>query len=192
MTERTHDLFALTALSIAFVAAPLTPISLVTLIIAVIANQIGSAFPDLDQPTAEFYRELPAGSLIGKLVVPLLGTHRFISHSLLGMGIIGYGMHLVLTYFSKYLTADMNIIWWAFIFGYLSHLIADSLTKDGVPWFFPLPVKIGFPPFAFLRITTGKFVEKVILYPALFAVNGYLIYLYYGKFAEFFSNYLLR
>ena len=149
MTERTHDLFALTALTVAFILMPLTEISLITLIVSVIVNQIGSAIPDLDQPTAEFYRELPAGSLIGKLVSPLLGSHRLISHSLLGMGIVGYVINLVLEYLSNYLTADINIIWWAFILGYLSHLVADSLTKEGVPWLFPLPIKIGFPPFEY-------------------------------------------
>jgi len=103
MTERTHDLAALTTLTIAMVMTPLTHVTLVTLVMIIIVNQIGSAFPDLDQPTAEFYRELPAGSLVGRLVSPLLGSHRMISHSLLGLSLVSYGLWLVLNGYLVYL-----------------------------------------------------------------------------------------
>ncbi len=192
MTERTHDLFGLTALTLAFIYATPTQISLVTLVVVVIVNQIGSAFPDLDQPTAEFYQELPAGSLIGRLLSPLLGSHRLLSHSFIGLALFGYLLHLLLIYLSHIILIDMSLVWWSFALGYLSHLIADSFTKVGVPWFFPIPLRIGFPPFKWLRITTGKFIEKIIIYPALFALNGYLIYLNYPKFVDFFSSSVVR
>ena len=192
MTERTHDLFGLTALTLAFIYATPAQISLVTLVAIVIANQIGSAFPDLDQPTAEFYQELPAGSIFGRLLSPLLGSHRLLSHSFIGLAIFSYLLHLLLTYLSHIILIDMSLVWWSFVLGYLSHLIADSLTKVGVPWFFPIPLRIGFPPFKWLRITTGKFMEKIIIYPALFALNGYLIYLNYPKFVDFFSTSVVR
>ena len=192
MTERTHDMAALTMLTLAFVVLPLTPVTLVTLIALVLANQFGSAFPDLDQPTAEFYQELPASSFFGHLLSPLMGSHRHISHSILGIALYSWLFHLLLSYLGKFLTADMNFIWWAFVLGYISHLIMDTLTKEGVPWLFPLPIKFGFPPFYFLRVTTGKFAEKILVYPALAALNCYLVYLHYPKVTEFFSHYLIK
>lgn len=86
----------------------------------------------------------------------------------------------------------MDLVWWGFVLGYLSHLFSDSLTREGVPWLFPIPIKFGFPPFEFLRISTGKFMEKLIIYPGLFVLNGYLIYQNYGKFTEFFAKYLIK
>lgn len=192
MTERTHDLAALTALTISIVVLPMGTMSLGTLTVALLANQIGSAVPDFDQPTAEFYRELPAGSLIGKLFAPLLGGHRFISHSLLGMFFIGWGFQVILGYIHNFLLVDMNIVWWAFMLGFASHLIMDSFTKEGVPWLFPLPYRLGIPPFKFLRVTTGKFVEKFLIYPSLVLINGYIIYEYYDLITSFFGNHIIR
>ncbi len=192
MTERTHDMAALTALMIAFVFTPLTQVTIVTLVAMLVLSQIGSAFPDLDQPTAEFYKELPASSFFGRLLSPLMGSHRMISHSIIGMIIIGYLLHLLLTYLGTIILIDMKLAWSAFMLGYLSHLIADSFTKEGVPWLFPIPIRFGFPPFRFLRIKTGKIMETVLAYPALVALNGYLIYMNYGKVLDFFHNYISR
>jgi inner membrane protein len=192
MTERTHDLAGLTALTLAFLIYMPTQISLVTLVAVGIANQIGTAFPDLDQPTAEFYREIPAVSFLGHLLSPLFGTHRHISHSIIGMALYGWVFHLPLNYLAKFILVDMAMVWWSFMLGFLSHLVMDTLTKDGVPWLFPLPVKFGFPPLRFLRITTGKFMEKVGVYTLLLGLNIYLIYSNYGKFVDFFSNRIVR
>lgn len=192
MTERTHDLAALTTLTIAAVLMPLTPISVGTLGAVLIFNQFGSAFPDLDQPTAEFYRELPAGSLWGRLLAPILGGHRFVSHSILGILLIGYFLKIFLNYLGTFIQVDMELVWWAFILGYVSHLLTDSLTKDGVPLLFPLPIRFGIPPIRQLRIKTGKLAERALVYPALVLFNIYLVYSYYGKFAELVGSYIVR
>lgn len=192
MTERTHDLAGLTLLTLAFVVLPLTQVSLVNFFAVLIANQIGTSFPDLDQPTAEFYQELPAGSVLGHLFSPLLGGHRHISHSLLGLAIYSYIFHLLLNYLARYFALDMSLVWWSFVLGFASHLVMDSLTKEGVPWFFPIPIRFGFPPFKMLRITTGGFLEKFFVYPGLIVLNGYLLYLHYNMFTSFFSKYLVK
>jgi inner membrane protein len=171
---------------------PIPTMTLGTFAASVLTNQFGSAVPDFDQPTAEFYRELPAGSLVGKIMAPLFGGHRYISHSLIGLGIMSYLLHLLLQYLNKFVVVDMNIVWWSFVLGYFSHLIMDTITKEGVPWLFPIPIRIGFPPLKALRIETGKAVEKLIVYPGLMVLNGYLIYVNYGKFAEFFSKNLVK
>lgn len=192
MTEKTHDLAGLTMLVAVIALLPPLTMTVGTFAAVVLANQIGSAFPDFDQPTAEFYRELPAGSYIGRMVAPLLGGHRFLSHTLFGVGLIGWGAKLLLDYLHQFLIVDMDLVWGAFVLGYLSHLLVDSFTKDGVPWLFPIPAKIGFPPFRFLRIRTGQVMETLGFYPALVALNGYLIYHNYGKFADFFIVHLVK
>jgi membrane-bound metal-dependent hydrolase YbcI (DUF457 family) len=54
--------------------------------------------------------------------------------------------------------------------GYASHLVMDSFTKEGVPWFLPIPFKIGFPPVRKFRVTTGKGVEALVVFPALLVI----------------------
>jgi membrane-bound metal-dependent hydrolase YbcI (DUF457 family) len=65
----------------------------------------------------------------------------------------------------NYLNIQIVII--SVMIGFIAHICADMLTKEGVPLLFPLPFKIGFPPFKVLRITTGKFVEKFIVFPGV-------------------------
>lgn len=72
--------------------------------------------------------------------------------------------------------------------GMLSHLVMDSLTKEGVPWFFPIDLNIGFPPFKFLRPATGGLVEKALVFPGLLLINGYLVYLHYGELINYFKT----
>ncbi len=192
MTEHTHDLAGLTLLFIAGLIWTPESITLVTLFVVVIVNQIGSTFPDLDQPTAEFYRELPASSLMGHLFSPLLGGHRHISHSIIGICLYSWLIRLLLNYLGNFFLVDMNLVWYSFILGYISHLIMDSLTKEGVPWFFPIPIRFGFPPFRFLRITTGKFLENFAIYPLLVVMNGYLLYHNYSKVSEFLSSHIIK
>ncbi|TSC87670.1 MAG: Uncharacterized protein G01um101416_350 [Microgenomates group bacterium Gr01-1014_16] len=139
------------------------PMSLATGIVAVAANILGALTPDLDEPTAGLWNDLPAGSIIGRIIHPLLGGHRMITHSLVGMFAIGWGLkYLLIHYVSRVLLVDMNIVWVTFMLGFLSHLIMDTITKEGVPWLFPIPWKIGFPPFKALRVTTGEWAEKAL------------------------------
>lgn len=192
MTGRTHDLAAFTTLTLLIAVQPLTTLSLGTVITAVSASMLGALTPDLDQPTAHFWHDLPAGSIIGSLVHPLLGGHRLISHSLLGLFLVGWGLKYLLAYIHTFLLVDMYIVWWVFILGYLSHLVMDTLTKEGVPWLFPLPVRFGFPPFEFLRVTTGKLIEKVVVFPGLLFLNGLIIYQHYSKFISFFTHHVVK
>jgi inner membrane protein len=182
MTGRTHDLAAFTTLTLLLTVQPIPQMSLATALTALGANMIGGITPDLDQPTAKLWNSVPTGSLFGRLIDPLLGGHRMITHSLLGMGLIGWGLKFLLAKIGRVVLVDMNLVWWAFMLGYLSHLIADTLTKEGVPWLFPIPIRFGIPPLKALRITTGGLIEKVIVFPALLVANGYLFYMHYGLF----------
>lgn len=190
MTGRTHDLAAFTALSYIAGTQPLQHISLGTLLVAISANLIGGLAPDIDQPTAELWRKLPAGTFFGELLSPLLGGHRFISHSIVGLLLFGFGFKYLLFLASHTLIVNYDIVWWSFMIGYFSHLIMDTITREGVPWLFPIPMRFGFPPFRNLRIKTGGLIEKSIIFPGLLLFNAIFYYQRYHVFLSFLKTYI--
>lgn len=188
MTGRTHDLAAFTSLSLIVATQPLTRMSLATGIVALSANFIGGLTPDIDQPTADLWHRIPLGSIFGKMISPLLGGHRFISHSLFGIFLFGFLSNYILTAISGVLLVNTGIVWLGFMIGYISHLIMDTFTKEGVPWLFPIPIRFGIPPFKFLRIKTGGLIEKAVVFPGLLLLNVYLYYMFYGRYLDFISK----
>jgi len=163
--------------------------SLATIIAALIANQFGGIAPDIDQPTAPFWRNLPIGGLFGRFFGKMLGGHRFLTHSILGVVLMGWLAHLLLLFIRPlFPNIDSDIVWWAFIIGMVSHLIMDSFTKEGVPWLLPIPIKFGFPPLRKLRITTGKKIEKFIVFPVMVFVVVVLCSAYYPTLIELFEK----
>lgn len=149
--------------------------------LAVLANLIGGITPDIDEPTAPFWRNLPIGGVVGKIVDKTLGGHRFITHSLLGLGLFGAGAYYFLNFLHPIMPkVDVRLVWLAFMIGMVSHLVMDTFTKEGVPWLLPLPLKFGFPPLKAWRITTGKLVETFVVFPGLLAFNIF----YYWKHYE--------
>jgi inner membrane protein len=172
MTGRTHDLAAITALGAVLMFEPVQTMTLGTLLIGLLANQMGGIAPDIDQPTAPLWRDLPIGALFGRVVDTTLGGHRFITHSLIGLALFGFLLRLLLVFVHPIIpTVNIGYVWWAFMIGMLSHLIMDTFTKEGVPWLLPLPIKFGLPPIKELRITTGKFVETWLVFPALLVID---------------------
>lgn len=179
MTARTHDLAAISTLAIVFVADSTPAITLSTATVAILANLIGGIAPDIDQPTAPLWRNLPVGKFVGKVFDRLLGGHRFISHSILGLGMFGFLAHLLLAFLQPVMHhINIGYVWWAFMIGMISHLIMDTLTKEGVPWLLPLPVKFGFPPVKAWRISTGKWIETWIVFPLILIADGWLVFHY--------------
>lgn len=190
MTGRTHDLAAFTALTYIIASYPLQQMSLGTALVAFSANMIGGLAPDLDQSTSKFWRRIRGGSFLGMMISPLIGGHRFLSHSLVGIVIAGMIAKALLELMSGFLIVDQEIVWWAFMIGYVSHLITDSFTREGVPWLFPIPISLGIPPLGFLRFKTGGLIEKSFVFPSLIFANAYLIYTHYAKFIDFVRNYI--
>jgi inner membrane protein len=181
MTGRTHDLAAFTFLTVVVVSLPMPSISLGTAITAIVANLIGGIAPDIDEPTAPFWRNLPVGGMVGRVFGAVVGGHRFILHSLVGMFLAGLVIDLFLAFLHpSWPSLNAQVVWWAFMIGYFSHLTMDSLTKEGVPWLLPVPFKFGFPPIKAWRVTTGKWVEAVIIFPGLLLLELYLIYTHYA------------
>lgn len=188
MTGRTHDLAAFTAVNVIFVSLPTPQMSLATAILALSACFIGALAPDIDQPTANLWRRLPLGQFFGALIAPIMGRHRFISHSIVGAIIFGIISSAILTWAKNFVLVDMELVWLAFMIGFISHLIADSLTRDGVPWLFPIPINFGFPPLKALRIKTGGFLEKYVVFPGLLILNFYLFTTHDAFYAEALKN----
>ncbi|CAN5205405.1 hypothetical protein BH09PAT2_BH09PAT2_05810 [soil metagenome] len=186
MTGRSHDLAAFTALNIAFlIAQPLPHITLATTLVALGANMIGGLLPDIDNGTSDIWDKVRGGNILARFIRPLIGKHRMISHSILGMVIVGYLLNFVLSWLGSFLIVDMNIVWWSIMVGYLSHLVADSITHEGVPWLFPIPIRFGFPPFECMRMKTGGFIEKFIAFPGMILINAYLVYTNYSLYLLF-------
>jgi inner membrane protein len=182
MTARTHDLAAVTALALVVLAEPVRTFTLSTAIVAVFANLIGGITPDIDQPTAPLWHNLPVGHIFGKLFDRLSGGHRFLTHSILGLALFGIVVHWLLIFLQPIMkNVNIGLVWWAFMIGMLSHLIMDSLTKEGVPWLLPIPIKFGLPPIKKFRIRTGHWAEKLIVFPLLLLFNGLLYYHNYQK-----------
>ena len=176
MTGRTHDTAALTGLIVATILYPPTSLTLATALVALLANQIGGITPDIDQPTAPFWRNLPAEGVVGKVFDKLLGGHRFLTHSLLGVALFAWLARLLLVFLSPIMHhVDITIVWHAFLIGLLSHLVMDTFTKEGVPWLLPISIKFGLPPVKALRVTTGHFVENLIIFPGLVLLDIYLL-----------------
>src|SRR3990167_1970973 len=128
MTGRTHDLAALTLLNCVFITQPLVNMSIPTAFISGGACIIGGLTPDIDQPTADLWRRLPAGSIIGRILSPLLGSHRMISHSFVGIAVFVFLSIKFLDAIRGVILVDMTIVWFGFMTGFISHLIIDVIT----------------------------------------------------------------
>lgn len=189
MTARTHDLAAITALAVALLAYSPASLTLATVFVAALANQLGGIAPDIDQPTAPLWRNLPEGHLVGKVFGKLLGGHRFLSHSLLGFALFSWLCNVLLHFMHPIMeSVDIQLVWYAFMIGYLSHLVMDSFTKEGVPWLLPIPYKFGFPPLKNFRITTGHYGESLLVFPALIALDIWLFTANYTQFLALFHQ----
>jgi inner membrane protein len=193
MTARTHDLAAITALGVVVLVHPPEAVRLSTALIAVLANQLGGIAPDIDQPTAPLWRNLPVGKFFGRIFDRLLGGHRFLSHSLLGLALFGFLVNLLLHFIHPLMPhVDIQLVWYAFLIGMASHLVMDTFTKEGVPWLLPIPIKFGLPPLRRLRITTGKKVESLIIFPGLLVIAIWLSASHYTELVNLLHHNLVR
>lgn len=193
MTGRTHDLVAFSALVVAFVWWPQLPtMTLATAITAFGANFIGGLFPQIDQKTSDFWDNFRSGPFVAKVVCPFLGGHRNLSHSLVGVVLIGAAADWLPQFVLQFITIPINemVVWVSFMIGFISHLVADGVTRAGIPLFWPLDWQIGFPPVRALRMDTGKFVEKYLVFPGLLLFDAYLLYAHQARLLEFFRAYL--
>lgn len=165
MTGRTHDAIAFASLLTVAVYNPPESMNLLTAGAAVVGNIIGSTVPDLDQAGNRLYKLLPGGNYLGKILRRMFLGHRAFSHSILGFYIISSIIHFLVFRLLNPVYVNQDIVYAAIIIGYISHLVGDIITKDGIPLLFPLNFKFGIPPIKAFRIEAGSWVENLIVLP---------------------------
>lgn len=89
---------------------------------------------------------------------------------------LAVGVLLVRLATADALLVPLDLVTWGFGIGYVSHLLTDALTKEGVPLLYPL-VKTRF---RVADITTGQFFERSVLSPLLMVAAVVLVYLLVG------------
>lgn len=164
MTAITHQLFALLAALWIGIQYPVSMGPIVG-ILALISVMVGALTPDLDQPAANIWRRLLGGHTIGNIFQAFSGGHRHFTHSIVGILLIGLAWRWFIHELIQpdYVYQAM-ILFHAFMIGYISHPVADTLTDRGVPWFWPLPFHIKVPPGPEeLRVTTDSIVERILI-----------------------------
>ena len=176
MTARTHDAFAFASLVTVAAFFPPTSLNLLTFFMAVIANNIGALIPDMDSAGNRLWDLLPLGDHLAKIFRRIFYKHRTLSHSFIGVVVIYLFLNWFLLLILNTEFSNPNVILVAIMVGYISHIFADSMTKEGVPLLFPLKIDFGLPPVKSLRIKTGDKIEKYIIYPGVWVYLGLFIY----------------
>lgn len=128
--------------------------------VALLIVALGSLLPDIDHARSTLARERIVGVPILRPVSWGIGAvfgHRGPTHSLLAFVAL-----LLLGQWPSFPWAYVNL-GWLLGWGYVWHLVADALTKSGIPLFWPLPVRFGLPPVRRLRFTTGTWPEAVVV-----------------------------
>ncbi len=108
-----------------------------------------------------------------------LGGHRGFTHSLLGVLLLSlFFAMIVLSLPIVFVMSKMNlqpvlfeevkIAFEAIITGWIMHIAADSITRGGVPLFWPLPTRYGFPPKSLWRFKVGTIWEDLIVWTMIF------------------------
>jgi len=141
---------------------------------------LGALAPDIDNARSTIGKR---AGFVSKGIQHLAG-HRTIFHSLLGLLLVGlfvyfvqYGLGLELYNLGLHqagsalgvgasqiqLGSTTGVAFVALLTGYVLHLVADSLTIGGVPWLYPNPVRIGFPPNRNWRFRTGSIWEPLVV-----------------------------
>jgi len=183
VTARTHDVFAFaTLITVGTYLAP--SVNLATMIVAFIGSEVGSLLPDIDQASNRLWDLIPAGNLLGRLLKNIFLAHRTLSHSVLGVVLFYKLFEWVLPKFLNPSFIDIRMVTLAVMLGIVSHIFIDGFTEEGLPLFFPLKVKVGFPPVASWRIKTGKGFEKFVVFPAVLAYLVWFLSSNYGKIYE--------
>jgi len=98
---------------------------------------LGSLLPDIDHPQSTFGRCIPA---VSRAVARVFG-HRGITHSFIAVLAFTCLIFAVGNTFTG-LPAALSM-------GYLSHLLADYLTRSGIPLFWPIKIKFHMPLLSF-------------------------------------------
>ena len=124
-------------------------------------STVGSLLPDIDHPNARISKYKVAGVPLLKAAsyaTSLFVQHRGPTHSLLVWAALSLGALLLA------IGPGLPCMALAFSLGYLFHIIADGLTRTGVPFLWPFNKDMyGVPPDRKQRFATGSLMEYLVL-----------------------------
>jgi len=151
MLFRTHIAFSF-LISLLFIHVLNTENQILFMILVL----FGSMLPDIDSLNSKISNKIP----ILPKILSLFVKHRGIFHSIFMALAISYIIYLFTGYFS------------GFLIGYLSHLVADAMTKSGIAFLYPFSKKRvkGF-------IKTGFISENLMFLGFLAGIIYTLIYI---------------
>ena len=166
MTAKTHQILGITAGLTYFVASTTPAYNPTTFGAVLVFSYLAALLPDIDQENGKLWHILPLGRTLGKIADPFL-EHRNLTHSLLGVGLVGVGFYYLFRIFPPYWQINTEVLFIGSIIAYLSHLLADMFTNLGIPLFFPWQRFFGLPPKPFdgARMATGKWFENLVIFP---------------------------
>lgn len=109
----------------------------------------------------------------------LLGGHRGFTHSCLGVLVMSLFFATIVlslpilcmmagTLLQPVLLAEVKVAFEAIVTGWTLHIVADSLTKGGVPLLWPSSTRYGFPPQSMWRFKVGTIWEDLVLWTIIF------------------------
>jgi len=108
----------------------------------------GAGFADIDTPKSKFGRKIkPLSSIIN-----FVFGHRKLIHSGLFLLVVGYAFYF---FFGNYYIP--------FLIGYLSHLVLDAFSKEGINFIYPFK-KLEVRGF----VKTNGFIEKILFFIFIF------------------------
>lgn len=162
MQGQTHALLGVAGAVALHAYHPYLPHSPLAVVVALGAASLGGLLPDIDADESLLRRKLNTArsqGCVGWLVSKLMPSHRGVTHS--GLAVLACAL----------VAWRWPVPWvWALCAGYVCHLLADMLTRGGVPVLWPMRWRVTLLPLA-----TGGVGEQAI---ALLAVGGMVVYLY--------------
>lgn len=182
MVAKTHNAIALASLVTIAGMFPPNNLNLTTLVGVIIGNNIGGLIPDMDTSGNYLWGLLPQGHILGKFLRKIFYKHRTITHSLLGTFLVYKFFDYILPKLFNDSFIDPSLILASIMIGFISHLFADSLTEEGIPLLYPIPLTFGIPPIRKVRIKTGHWFENWIIFPGVWIYLFFFIQKYYPTF----------
>ena len=113
---------------------------------------VAALLPDVDHPGSAAGRMAPGVSHAFGLVF----GHRGFLHSLLGAACLTWAVCRLAA------VLGFAVPWQPLFAGYMVHLVLDTFTPSGVPWLWPLGVRVSVP-----LVRTGGILEKAVVAPAV-------------------------
>jgi len=125
----------------------------------------GSIFPDIDHPRS-FVSNFNIFTNILSRQVTKYTVHRRFMHSILAAALSTAAIAALIVFLSLPLVTIFG-----FFFGYIMHLVGDTMTKSGIAWLYPYSKK----SLSIIGVTTGKKEESAVLVFAVLAGVCYYI-----------------